>query len=403
MMQRMPAPSILFLVASDWYFYCHRLALARRVAGAGYDVHVATPPGRYCGAIEAAGLRHHPIQMVRQGRNPFQDMVTVKRLVDLYRQLEPTLVHHVALKPIVYGSIAAKITKVPAIVNAMPGMGFIFLSDQLVSRLIRPGIMAAFRLLVNAPNSRILLQNLDDRKKWIGWGVMRPDRIVIIPGSGIDTDVFRPNVEPPGPPLVILPARLLSDKGVGEFVEAARLLRGRGVKARFALVGEGDSGNPASVPPQQLHEWENEGVVELFGWQDEMPKILAQSHIVCLPSYGEGLPKALLEAASCGKPIVATDVPGCRDVVHHGEDGLLVPPRQAAPLATALERVIGDADLRRTLGAGGRERVLANFSVETVSAETLRLYADLLGSTVTKKSRPMDSIENDAPVGDSSV
>jgi len=403
MMQCMPPPSILFLVASDWYFYCHRLALARRVAAAGYDVHVATPAGRYCGAIEAAGLRHHPIQMVRQGRNPFQDMVTVKRLVDLYRQLEPTLVHHVALKPIVYGSIAAKITKVPAIVNAMPGMGFIFLSDQLVSRLIRPGIMAAFRLLVNAPNSRILLQNLDDRKKWIGWGVMRPDRIVIIPGSGIDTDVFRPNVEPPGPPLVILPARLLSDKGVGEFVEAARLLRGRGVKARFALVGEGDPGNPASVPPQQLHEWENEGVVELFGWQDEMPKILAQSHIVCLPSYGEGLPKALLEAASCGKPIVATDVPGCRDVVHHGENGLLVPPRQAAPLATALERVIGDADLRRTLGAGGRERVLANFSVETVSAETLRLYADLLGSTVTKKSRPMDSIENDAPVGDSSV
>jgi glycosyltransferase involved in cell wall biosynthesis len=403
MMQRMPAPSILFLVASDWYFYCHRLALARRVAAAGYDVHVATPPGRYCGAIEAAGLRHHPIQMVRQGRNPFQDMVTVKRLVDLYRQVEPTLVHHVALKPIVYGSIAAKITKVPAIVNAMPGMGFIFLSDQLVSRLIRPGIKAAFRLLVNAPNSRIILQNLDDRKKWIGWGVMRPDRIVIIPGSGIDTDVFRPNVEPPGPPLVILPARLLSDKGVGEFVEAARLLRGRGVKARFALVGEGDSGNPASVPPQQLHEWENEGVVELFGWHDDMPKILAESHIVCLPSYGEGLPKALLEAASCGKPIVATDVPGCRDVVHHGENGLLVPPRQAAPLATALERVIGDADLRRTLGAGGRERVLANFSVETVSAETLRLYADLLGSTVTKKSRPMDSIEKDAPVGDSSV
>jgi glycosyltransferase involved in cell wall biosynthesis len=403
MMQSMPAPSILFLVASDWYFYCHRLALARRVAAAGYDVHVATPPGRYCGAIEAAGLRHHPIQMVRQGRNPFQDVVTVKCLVDLYRRHEPMLVHHVALKPIVYGSIAAKITKVPAIVNAMPGMGFIFLSDQFVSRLIRPGIMAAFRLLVNAPNSRVILQNLDDQKKWIGWGVMRPDRIVIIPGSGIDTDVFRPNVEPPGPPLVILPARLLSDKGVGEFVEAARLLHGRGVKARFALVGEGDPGNPASVPPQQLHEWEDEGVVELFGWHDDMPKILAHSHIVCLPSYGEGLPKALLEAASCGKPIVATDVPGCRDVVHHGENGLLVPPRQAAPLATALERLIGDADLRRTLGVRGRERVLANFSVETVSAETLRLYADLLGSTVTKKSRPMDSIENDAPVGDSSV
>jgi len=403
MMHRMLAPSVLFVVASDWYFCCHRLALARRIMAAGYDVHVATPLGRYCGAIEAAGLRHHPIEMVRQGRNPFQDLVTIKRLVDLYRELKPTLVHHVALKPIVYGSLAAKVTKVPVIVNAMPGMGYIFLSDQWVSRLIRPVIMVAFRLLANAPNSRVILQNFDDQKKWIAWRVMQSDRIVVIPGSGVDTEVFRPSAEPPGPPLVILPARLLLDKGVGEFVEAARLLRGRGINARFALVGEGDPGNPASVSPQLLREWQSEGAVELLGWHDDMPEILAQCHIVCLPSYGEGLPKALLEAAACGRPIVATDVPGCRDVVRHGETGLLVAARQVAPLAEALEQLIGDAKLRRSFGARGRERVLAKFSVEIVTAETLHLYADLLGSTVTKKSRPIDSIEKDAPVGDSNA
>jgi glycosyltransferase involved in cell wall biosynthesis len=375
--------------------------LAQRIAAAGYDVHVATPSGQYCGAIRAAGLQHHPIQMDRQGRNPLKDMATIKQLVDFYRSLGPELVHHVALKPIIYGSIAAKITKVPVVVNAMPGMGYIFGSNQFLSLTIRPAVMTAFRLLVNAANSRVILQNRDDMAKWTSWHVMRPDRIVIIRGSGVDTSIFRPTSEPPDPPLVILPSRLLFDKGVAEFVAAARLLRQRGVHARFALVGAGDPGNPASVPPHQLRQWESEGVVELLGWHDDMAQVLAQSHIVCLPSYGEGLPKALLEAASCGKPIVTTDVPGCRDVVRHGENGLLVPPRQAAPLAEALERLIRDGDLRRAMGTRGRQRALAEFSLETIAAETLQLYAELLGSRVTKKSRPMDSIEKDAPVGDS--
>ncbi len=398
----MRRPRILFLVASDWYFYCHRLPLAQRIGAAGYEVHVATPPGRFCGAIEAAGLQHHPIQMERQGRNPFKDLTTLRRLVELYRELNPALVHHVALKPIIYGSIAAKITKVPAIVNAMPGTGYIFVSNELLSRLIRPGVMAAFRLLVNSPNSRIILQNSDDMRKWISWRVMRPDRIVVIRGSGIDTSAFRPTLEPSGPPLVILPARFLFYKGIAEFVAAARSLRQRGTAARFALVGEGDPGNPASVPANQLHHWQREGVVELFGWRDDMAQVLAQSHIVCLPSHGgEGIPKALLEAAACGKPIVTTDVPGCRDVVSDGENGLLVPPQQVAPLAEALEQLIGDRDLRRIMGTRGRERAIAEFSLETIAAETLRFYAELLGSRVTKKSRPMDSIEKDAPVGDS--
>jgi glycosyltransferase involved in cell wall biosynthesis len=393
---------ILFLVASDWYFYWHRMAVAQRIAAAGYDVHVATPPGRFCGEIAAAGLHHHPIQIDRQGRNPFTDLATIKRLVDLYRELEPALVHHVALKPIIYGSIAAKITKVPVIVNAMPGLGYIFVSRQLVARLIRPGVMMAFRLLVNAANSRVTLENRDDQRRWISWRVVRPDRIAVLSGCGVDTESFRPAPEPAGAPLVMLPARLLFYKGVVEFVEAARLLKQRGTPARFALVGEGDSGSPASVPPEQLRQWEQEGVVELLGWHDDMARVLAQCHIVCLPSHGgEGVPRSLLEAAASGKPIVTTDVSGCRDVVHHGENGLLVPPRQVAPLADAIERLVADGSLRRSMGARGRERALAEFSVEIVAAETLQLYAELLGSSVTKKSRPIDSIEKDAPVGDS--
>jgi glycosyltransferase involved in cell wall biosynthesis len=384
-------PRILFVLANDWYFYWHRLSLAQRIAAAGYDVHVATPTGRFCEAIAAAGVPHHPIQMDRQGLNPLKDLATINHLADLYRELKPTLVHHVAIKPIIYGSIAAKITRVPCIVNAMPGTGYIFTSKQLLARLIRPGITTALRLLLNAANSRVTFENQDDREKLIAWRVTRPDRAVVIRGCGVDTSEYQPSPEPPGPPLVILPARLLSYKGVGEFVEAARLLKASGTFARFALVGEGDPGNPASVPSSQLRQWESEGVVELLGWHDEMASVFARSHIICLPSHGgEGVPRSLMEAAACGRPIVTTDVPGCRDVVHDGDNGLLVPPQQVAPLAMALGKLIGDGDLRRAMGERGRARTVAEFSVEIVADETLRLYAELLGSNTPQVSRTTD-------------
>ena len=374
---------VLFLVASDWYFWCHRLPLAKRIADAGYEVHVATPPGKYVGEIARAGLIHTPIQIDRQGRNPLTDILTVKRLVRLYLDLKPHVVHHVALKPIVYGSMAARIAKVPAIVNAMPGMGYVFLSRQLLSRAIRPGVMAAFRLLVNGPNSRVILQNPDDIQRWVSWHVVRRDRIVLIRGAGVDTARFVPTPELDGPPLVVLPARLLYDKGVAEFVDAARILRSRRVRVRMALVGEGDAGNPESVPTEQLRAWADEGCIELFGWRDDMVDVLAQAHIVCLPSYGEGLPKALLEAAACGRAIVATDVPGCREIVRNEDSGLLVPVRDAVALAHALERVIGDRALRKHLGERARARATADFSSDVVAQATLALYAELLGQRVT--------------------
>jgi glycosyltransferase involved in cell wall biosynthesis len=393
---------ILFLLANDWYFYWHRLAVAERIAARGYDVQVAAPDGRFRAAIEAAGLRFHPIRMDRQGLNPFNDLATMKNVVDLYRALKPDLVHHVAVKPIIYGSIAAKITKVPVIINAMPGLGYVFVSQQLTARLIRPGIAAAFRLLVNARNSKVIVENHDDMARWIAWRVIQPDRIVVTPGCGVDVESFRPAPEPPAPPLVILPARLLFYKGVEEFVEAARMLKARDIQARFALVGEGDTGNPACVPSDLLRQWQKEGVVELFGWHDDIAQVLAQCHVVCLPSHGgEGIPRSLLEAAASGKPIVTTDVSGCRDAVRDGENGFLVPPRQAAPLADAIERLVRDADLRRVMGERGRERALGEFSVDIVAEQTLEVYEELFASSVTKKSRPLDSIKNDAPVGDS--
>lgn len=371
---------LLFVVASDWYFCCHRLPLATRIAAAGYEVHVATPPGRFRETIERAGLHYVPLVMDRQGRNPLADIRTLQELVRMYRSIRPDVVHHVALKPIVYGSMAARITKVPAVVNAMPGMGYVFLSRQLLSRAIRPGVKVAFKLLVNAENSRVILQNPDDVESWVSWGVMRRDRIALIRGAGVDTTYFAPTEEPAGTPLVVLPARLLYDKGVAEFVAAARQLRARGVAVRMALVGEGDPGNPASVPPKQLRDWADEGIIELFGWRDDMREVLTQAHVVCLPSYGEGLPKALLEAAACGRAIVTTDVPGCREVVRHEDNGLLVPVRDAGALADALERVVRDPALRRRMGARGRARAVSELSSDIVATATLALYDELLGN-----------------------
>jgi len=370
---------VLFLVASDRYFHSHRLELARRVKAAGYDVVVATPKGPYVPAIEAAGLRHVHISMVRQGRNPFDDVKTLKGLVDLFRKERPDLVHNVAIKPILYGSMAAKIARVPAIVNAMPGMGYVFLNKQLLSRVLRKGVLAGFRVAFYGRNSKLILQNPDDIETWISHGVVKRHQVVLIRGAGVDVSKFRPTPEPSGPPLVVLPSRLLFDKGISEYVEAARIVKARGIACRFALVGEGDPGNPASVPDEVAKKWEREGVMELFGWREDMPQVIAESAVVCLPSYGEGLPKALLEAAASGRPIVTTNVPGCREVVQEGRNGFLVPARDAKALGEALGKLLGDAALRKKMGQESRTMAETDFSVDRIASQTLDVYAGLLG------------------------
>ncbi|MFO0664272.1 MAG: glycosyltransferase family 4 protein [Polyangiaceae bacterium] len=369
---------VLFIVASDWYFWCHWMGIAKCVKAAGYDVYVTTPAGKYVKLIEAEGLKHIATPMDRQGRNPLNDVRSLAALVKIMRELKPALVHTVAIKPILYGSLAAKLTGVPAVVHAMPGMGYVFVNDQLLARVLRHGVAAGFKLAFAGAGTRVIIQNPDNLETWIERGVVKRERTAVIRGVGIDTSRFAPTEEPSGPPLVILPARLLYDKGVAEYVESARILKKRGVAARFALVGVGDPGNPASVPPEDTKRWEREGTVELFGWRDDMPEVLAEAAIVCLPSYGEGLPTALLEAASCGKPLVATDVFGCREVVHDGKNGFLVPAKDAKALAGALEKLIVDPSLRKRMGAEGRKLVVDEFSLEIVGKRTLAVYDQIL-------------------------
>ncbi len=365
---------LLYLITEDWYFCSHRLPLARAARAAGYEVSVATRVTDHGDDIRDAGLDLIPLELSRRSQNPMRELAAVAQIATIYRRVEPHIVHHVAAKPVLYGSIAARITGVPAIVNALAGLGYLFSSNERKARLLRPLVETAYRTLLNRPNSRLIVQNPDDLALLQARGIADPTRTAMIRGSGVDMSKFSVVPEPGGVPLVVLPARMLVDKGVVEFVEAARRLRARGIAARFALVGEPDPENPASVAPTLLRQWVADGIVEWWGWRDDMANVFRECHIVCLPSYREGLPKALIEAAACARPVVTCDVPGCREIVIDGHNGLSVPARDSRALANALARLLSDSTLRREMGQRGRHLAEAEFSIETVIAQTLSLY-----------------------------
>jgi glycosyltransferase involved in cell wall biosynthesis len=372
-------PRILFVVTEDWYFVSHRLALAVAAQAAGFEVVVATRVGRHGEAIRAAGIRLVPFGLARSYGNPLREILA---LVRLYRRERPDIVHHVALKPIVYGAVAAWLARVPAQVNAVVGLGWLFTSTKGVMRLIRPAARWILASLLRMRGSLTIVQNPDDRALLVR-SHLPESRIRLIRGAGVDTTVFAPAPEPAGPVCIVLAARMLWDKGVGEFVEAARLIRQAGVQARFALVGDPDNDNPASVPEATLRGWHGQDGVEWWGRRDDMPSVYQAAHIACLPSYyREGLPKVLLEAAACGRPLVTTDAPGCREVVQDGDNGILVTPRDAQSLARAMRKLIEDEKLRHAMGKRGREIMLKDFSSEQVVRETLAIYRELVASAV---------------------
>jgi glycosyltransferase involved in cell wall biosynthesis len=364
---------LLFVVTEDWYFVSHRLPLAVAARAAGFEVAVATREGQQGDVIRRAGIRLIPFGLSRRGGNPLREVMALWRL---YRFEQPDLVHHVALKPVMFGALAAWLTRVPAQVNAVAGLGWLFTSSTGVVRLIRPAFRWMLALLLNQSGSLTIVQNPEDQSLLEHSGVSAA-RLRLIRGAGVDTQLFCPASQPSGPVCIVLVARMLWDKGVGEFVEAARRLTASGVKARFVLVGDPDPVNPASVPESTLRGWHGQYGVEWWGRRDDMPVVLQGAHIACLPSYREGLPKSLLEAAACGLPIVTTDAPGCREVVQDGVNGLLVPVRDVDALVKALGKLIDDAALRSRMGEQSRVRAETEFAQETVIARTLAVYREV--------------------------
>ena len=367
-------PVLIFLATEDWYFVSHRLPLARAAVAAGYRVIVATRVTNDGRLLAQAGCEVVQVEWTRGTGSPLSEFRLLVRLVALYRSRRPAVVHHVALKPVLYGSLAALMAKVPAVVNAIAGLGYLFINADRRARLLRPIVAMAFRKLLNRRGTWVILQNPADQALLASEVGLEAERTVLIRGAGVDVAEFRDTPLPAGEPIVILPARLLWDKGVGEFVEAARQLRDEGLVARFALVGGLDPANPRAVERQLVETWVAEGSVEWWGHRSDMPNVYRKASIVCLPSYREGLPKALLEAAASGRPIVTTDVPGCREIVAPDDNGLLVEPRNPSALAAALRSLLQDRDACARMGQRGRLRAESEFSVERVVAETLPLY-----------------------------
>jgi glycosyltransferase involved in cell wall biosynthesis len=369
---------LLFVVNDTAFFLSHRLPVALAAQKAGYEVDLAALDDGGLDQIRAHGITYHPVVIDRTGISPLRDFGLLCQLLRLIRGLRPTIMHTVTIKPVLYGGIAARLLKVPSLVSAVSGLGVVFVGGDPKSSSVRWAARLLYRLALGHKNSRAVFQNPDDLRYMVDAGLVASERTVLIRGSGVDTSVFQPSPPPPGPPIVIMPARLLWPKGVGEFVEAARLLHQSGVSVRMALVGAPVTHHPTSVTRSEIEAWVDQGWVEWWGHRSNMVQVYERSHIVCLPSYyGEGVPRVLIEAAACGRPIVTTDSPGCREVVEHGDNGLLVPPRSPKALADALRRLAQAPELRIEMGRRGRERAVADFSIEHVVAATLAVYQRL--------------------------
>jgi glycosyltransferase involved in cell wall biosynthesis len=375
---------VLLFANTDWYLFNFRRSLAAAVRAAGHEVILVSPEGPYGPRLEQMGFRWIPAPMQRRSLDPRREWSLVWWLRGLLVRERVDLIHGFTIKCAVYGSIAGRLAGVPGRVGAVAGMGYVFTSNTPLALALRPVVRCLLRFALGGPGARLILQNPDDVALFRHARLVDPARIRMIPGSGVDCARFAPAAEEasasPGagrPFRILLPARLLWDKGIAEFVEASRLLRAEGAQVDFLLAGEPDEGNPGSVPQQVLQQWVREGLVTWLGHVSDMPALLKTVDAVVLPSYREGLPKGLVEAAAAGLALVTTDAPGCREVVTDAVDGLLVPARDALALARAIRTLHDDRALCRRFGAAARQKALQRFDECIVLQQTLRVYEEL--------------------------
>jgi glycosyltransferase involved in cell wall biosynthesis len=364
----------LLFANTDWYLYNFRLPLAKALRAQGYDVVLLSPPGDYASLLEREGFRWLGVPLPK-GVNPVSELRALWRLVRLYRAERPELAHHFTIRCVLYGGIAARSAGVRAIVSSVTGLGHVFITSSWRNRVLRPLVSLAYRYVFR--HSQIIFQNPDDRGDFLRLALIDENRSYLIRGSGVDTEFFRPAAGPRAdrPPTVLMVARLLREKGVREFVEAAAIVRERLPQVRFLLAGDSDPGNPSSIGLDVVAEWKKKRDVTFLGHRSDIRDLTRNADLAVLPSYREGMPKSLLEAAACGLPLVATDVPGCREIVLHNENGLLVPPRDSHGLAEAIVELLEDRERREAMGRRSREMACELFSLDRVIRETMQVYA----------------------------
>jgi glycosyltransferase involved in cell wall biosynthesis len=378
-------PRIVYVVTEDWYFVQHRLPMALAARDTGFEVHVLTRIGDRRAAIEAAGFVAHPLTWRRGSLSPLAAVAAVAEIRRALRRIAPSVVHNVALKPALLGSLACLDFRRLAVVNSIAGLGSTYLDPSLRARMLRSGMALMLRALLNRRLTLTIVQNPDDRAALVAAKVQSA-RIVLIPGSGVDTDLLQPMPEPPPPVRVGFAARMLEDKGVRSLIEAHRRLRRQGHNIELLLAGTPDPENPTSISEQELRAWGQEPGVTWLGHVEDIRVLWEKSHIAVLPSRREGLPKSLLEAAACGRPLIATDAPGCREVARPGQTGLLVPVDAPGPLAEAIANLAADPALRQRLGAAARALAIGTFSAGDIGRQTAEVYRRLLAESSSVKS-----------------
>ena len=366
---------LLFIVNEPWFFLSHRLSIALAAKEQGYAVHVATKAGAAVSEITGLGFTHHEIPLSRSGSSVLSELVSLFSIWKLLRKVKPDVVHLVTIKPVLYGGIAARFTSVKKVVAAVSGLGTLFLAQGAKAEVKRKLGAGLYRLALRSKKTTVILQNPDDRQLLLDMGAVKPEQTVLIRGSGVDLSAYQFLLEKlDDKPVVTFAARLLFDKGLAEYVAAVELLNSRGVEAVYQIVGDIDLGNPTSATEKDIQVWKTISNLSVLGYQQDMAGVFKNSNLVVLPSYREGLPKVLIEAAACGRAVITTDVPGCRDAIEENITGLLIPAKNSIELANAIERLVMDSDLRIRMGMAGRKLAEQAFSIDQVVEQHLSIY-----------------------------
>ncbi|HMO18993.1 MAG TPA: glycosyltransferase family 4 protein [Oligoflexia bacterium] len=373
---------IILFANTAWYLFNFRLSLARALRDAGYDLLLISPADEYAKRLQDEGFLWEAVPMERKSLNPLRELKLIWYLRNLYKREKPVLVHHFTIKCVILGSIAAKLAGVKGRVNAVAGLGYVFISDAVKARMLRPVVKILLSWVLNDKRSLLILQNTDDEKAFGSSGVLQRDKIRVIKGSGVNVKKFYPSERKNHADQkikILLAARLLWDKGIGEFVEVAYSMKAAGKVALFMLAGVPDKGNPRAIDTKSIEEWKNDGAIQVLGQVDDMPELLRSVDIFILPTtYGEGVPRSLIEAGACGLPLIATDVPGCREIIEDKINGFLVPSQDIDALECAIQKLIDNPQMRNEMGKNARKKVLREFDEEIVISETLKIYKELL-------------------------
>lgn len=372
--------TFVFVVNNPAYFISHRLAIGLSLLEQGYKVYVIGP-GECPQGLQELGFIFQAVSMSRKGKNPFAELNTIFELYRIFKRIKTDVVHLVTIKPYLYGGIAARLAGVPAVVSAVAGLGTLFIENAFKYRFLRAALYPAYRFAFGHKNQTLIFQNADDRSLLLNWLKISANKTVLIRGSGVSLQDYPVVAEQANSePIVALASRLLKDKGVVEFVEACKILQQRGVKARYWLIGSPDQGNSNTVSQAELDTWQADGLIECLGYRTDIAELFAQANIVALPSYREGLPRVLVEAAACARAVVTTDVPGCRDAIIPDVTGLLVSVRDSQALADALQRLIEQSELRAAMGQAGRQLAEEVFAIEKIVEHHNSVYQKLLAN-----------------------